>query len=429
MIKKIFFWFVLFLALVNHAQVATRSPYSYFGIGATNQQINVASSGMGGISLGLNHESELNFTNPSFLSNIQLTVFDIGGKSQFLTLKDGTQKQKTAQTELSYLALGFPITKKMGLMVGLQPNTSVGYKILDEKYNSQGGIDNITLYSGNGGTNRFFLGTGYKVTEKLSLGMEGEVLFGNVKNEILNKSVESQLYTKYNKQSNLGGLALKIGLYYDSKLNEKVNYSIESSLKFKNAINKTSSDYLYTFLYGSDGREIPQDTLFQNVGIKGKITRPLLFHSGIGFGEKNKWFAGLEYDNQSAWTYDANLLESMKYKTTNYYSLKIGGYYIPKQNSITSYWNRVVYRFGTRIEKTGLSLLTSTSSSSYSELNDFGISFGLGLPIGNQLSKLNFSAEFGKRGNINTGLIQENYFNLRFGINLSDKWFLKSKIY
>jgi len=429
MIKKFSFGFILFLFIANYGQVSTRSPYSYFGLGDSNQQITVSASGMGGINLGLNPESELNFVNPSLLSNIQFTVFDIGGKSQFLKLKDGSQEQQTAQSELSYIAFGFPITKKMGFMLGLQPNTNVGYKIYNETYDSEGNVNEIRYYNGNGGTNRFFVGTGYQILKELSLGVEGEVLFGQIKNEIINKNSESQLYTKYNKNTDANGLAIKIGLAYENKLNNTLNYKIESSIKLENSIRAVSSDYLYTFMYDTYGKIVPQDTLFKNVEIEGKIKRPLLFHSGFGLGKQNKWFAGLEYNYQKAWTFNSDLLENLKYKNTNYSSLKLGGLYLPKHNSIASYWNRVVYRVGARYEMSGFSLLTNESNSSYSELNDFGISFGLGLPIGNQLSKLNFSIEYGKRGDTTKGLIQENYFNLRFGINLSDKWFLKNKIY
>jgi len=35
--------------------------------------------------------------------------------------------------------------------------------------------------------------------------------------------------------------------------------------------------------------------------------------------------------------------------------------------------------------------------------------------------------EFGKRGSIENGLIKENYWRARFGITLSDIWFVKRK--
>jgi hypothetical protein len=65
---------------------------------------------------------------------------------------------------------------------------------------------------------------------------------------------------------------------------------------------------------------------------------------------------------------------------------------------------------------------------SFIDIKDFGISFGLGLPIGNQLTRLNISAEYGKRGEKTNSLIQENYVNLRLGLNLAEKWFQKNKI-
>ena len=97
----------------------------------------------------------------------------------------------------------------------------------------------------------------------------------------------------------------------------------------------------------------------------------------------------------------------------------IGGYYIPKYDSFNSYLSRVVYRAGFRYDTNGLVINNQT-------INDYGMNFGLGLPLG--VSKIDVGFEFGKRGTISSGLIQENYFNLSIGLSLSDKWFRKTLI-
>ena len=62
------------------------------------------------------------------------------------------------------------------------------------------------------------------------------------------------------------------------------------------------------------------------------------------------------------------------------------------------------------------------------EVNDFGMSFGVGLPMGKQLSNVNLGFELGKRGELNNGLIKENYLNFRLSLTLNDKWFNKRKL-
>lgn len=427
MIKKISFLILVSFGFYTYGQVSNRSPYSFFGIGDQSQQITTASAGMGGISVASNHLYELNFSNPAMLSNVSFTLFDLGAKTQFITLNDGNDTQSTSNSTLSYLSMGFPITKNMGFMMGLQPNTNVGYNVIQEFFNASNEVVEANIFSGNGGSNRLFMASGYKPFKNFSIGLEGEFLFGKIENSIINQRTDTQLYTRYKTLSNISGTGLKLGINFQKNLKEGTQMRLESSVKLENRISTKSDEYLYTFYYNSAGAEVPQDTLTNNF-INGKITRPLQFHTGIGFGKPELWFAGLEYNFQNALQSNAPLMENTKFNYSKSSSIKLGGYYLPKKNSITSYWDRVIYRFGVKYETPGMSIKNDNSQNSYTELKDFGISFGLGLPMGNQLSRMNMSVEYGKRGETNNGLIQENYINLRFGFNLADKWFLKNKI-
>lgn len=409
-------------------QVTNKSPYSFFGIGENNQQISVASAGMGGLSVALNRNYELNFANPALLSNLQFTVFDIGTKTQFLTLNDGSQTQNSSVTNLSYLNAGFPISKKMGFMVGLQPNSSVGYDISIGTYNAEDELIEANRFNGNGGTNRFFMGLGYNIYKGLSVGMETEFIFGNIENNIINQRAEVQLYTRYKTQTKISGTAFKLGASYKKEFSKGLELNVESSVKLENSFSTESSEYFYTFLYGSYGEESPQDTLFDNTNMIGKITRPLALHTGIGIGKPDIWYAGIEYNKQNPWVFDGELIKSPKINYTSRSQFSFGAYYLPKKNSISSYWERVTYRLGARFETPGIAFDVDGNGDSFSNMKDFGISFGLGLPVGNQLSKVNLSVEYGKRGEKANGLIQENYVNLRIGLNLAEKWFQKSKI-
>jgi hypothetical protein len=66
-------------------------------------------------------------------------------------------------------------------------------------------------------------------------------------------------------------------------------------------------------------------------------------------------------------------------------------------------------------------------------LPQFGVSFGMGLPVANysqlargQATVINVAFEYGKRGN-NTNILKENMFRISFGLSLSDIWFVKRK--
>lgn len=78
----------------------------------------------------------------------------------------------------------------------------------------------------------------------------------------------------------------------------------------------------------------------------------------------------------------------------------------------------MVYRAGARFEQTGLAV-------NGQDINEFGISFGLGLPVGRLFSNMNLGFEIGKRGTTDFGLIQENFFNTYLSFSLNDRWFEK----
>ena len=95
---------------------------------------------------------------------------------------------------------------------------------------------------------------------------------------------------------------------------------------------------------------------------------------------------------------------------------------IPQYNSFSSYFKRTVYRAGIRFEKSGLVINDES-------IKEFGISFGIGLPVGESrlLSNANIGFEYGQRGTTKNNLIQEDFLNVQLSLSLNDRWFQKRK--
>ena len=55
-------------------------------------------------------------------------------------------------------------------------------------------------------------------------------------------------------------------------------------------------------------------------------------------------------------------------------------------------------------------------------LDDFGINFGVSLPVGNA-SLFNLGFKFGQQGTTSDGLIKENYLKLNLGMTFNDRSF------
>src|SRR5690554_8047764 len=124
---------------------------------------------------------------------------------------------------------------------------------------------------------------------------------------------------------------------------------------------------------------------------------------------------GVEYSNQQWNKINSKITDSERATYNNASTIRLGGYYIPEYNSFTNYYKRVVYRAGMRYEQTGLSI-------DGQDINEFGISFGLGMPVGRLFSNINLGLEVGRRGTKNNGLIQERSEERRVGKEGRCRW-------
>lgn len=142
---------------------------------------------------------------------------------------------------------------------------------------------------------------------------------------------------------------------------------------------------------------------------------------GLGYGQDLKWFVGAEYSFQGMGSFDNSFLgaESVRYVDASSYAL--GAFITPDHDSFSSYLKRITYRAGLRLDKTGMVVNDV-------DINNFGITFGLGLPLGRNLSNLNLGFELGRRGTTKANLVEESYFKLNVGLSLNDRWFQKRKI-
>jgi hypothetical protein len=417
---------VIFTSISAFAQKSTNSPYSFFGIGENAQQNSVEEISSAGIGITNSDAFHISFANPANLANLKVTTYTLAGASSYLTVKDGVKKENGVTSTASYFALGFPVGNKMGFAFGLMPKSSVGYELLIENKDANNEITDATLLKGNGGTNKVFAGIGYQIYKDFNVGIESEYVFGNVENENLKQIKDVQLATKYMNTNNLNGFGLKLGANYKKKIVKEITLYTGLTVSLKSNLNTDRKEYIYSLTY-NNGNEIPRDTAYFKE-FESTIEKPIKTAVGLGLGKQDQWFAGLEYSFQDALQFNTGVLTTAKSKYQKSSKLAVGGYYTPNFNSISSYWERVTYRAGIKFEQTGLMVNSTSNINQFTGIDDFGITFGVGLPIANQLSNVNLGFEVGKRGKTDFGLIQENYFNIKISLSLNDKWFNKTKI-
>ncbi|WP_196885978.1 hypothetical protein [Aureivirga sp. CE67] len=426
MIKRILVLITILFSLKGVAQKNSSSPYSYFGIGQGQSSATVEQLSMGGVGVSYGDAYHVNLINPALASKLRLTTYTVGLNTRALNVEsESGGKQKARSTSFSYLAMGIPVGEKGGFVFGLDPRTTVGYDLTSIMRDGDD-ISEINYFKGEGGTNRVFANFGYEVFKGLSLGVEGSYIFGKIENDVIKQVNGVQYATKYGTSYNVKGTSLKLGGFYQYNLKNKMQLNFGATTTFESKLNTNGNEQFYSLLY-IDGVEYPNEFLFDRT-IEGSYTTPMRNDFGFGIGIENKWFVGVDYSMRSALDLSGDAFPAQNIQYKDYSKIAVGGFYLPKQNSISSYWQRVIYRVGFKYEKPGFAVRPTGSLSDFTEIDDFGISFGLGLPLGKKLSNLNLGFEFGRRGDNKDGLIQENYFNFRVGLSLNDKWFNKHKI-
>ena len=438
MIKKLVLVFIAVFAIQCYAQQGTASPYSFYGIGSLKFKGTVENRSMGGLSI-LADSIHVNLRNPASYATKNLEgwegsrpiKFSVGGSYSSINLKSETSSGNASSTTFDYIALSVPMGK-FGFGFGILPYTSVGYKLESLKDND----DPLNRFKGEGGVNKTYLGIGYLISKGLSVGVDAHYNFGNIQNSTIEFAYDSDdllvfYQSREANRSDLSGLSFNLGLSYNTMLNENlefvsgITYTPESNLTSKN-------ERLFSTVTVSPttGQEFTVNTIESDLNAAGlketELVMPSKYSFGAGIGKPRKWFLGAEYSAQktSDFSNDLYVFKDENGDLINKYedasTISVGGFFIPRYNAFEGMLKKSTYRAGIRYEKTGLVIKDES-------INEFGISFGVGLPLGNGISSANLGFEIGKRGTTNNSLIQENFINFQISLSLADRWFQKQK--
>ena len=435
------FLLLFFCAFSFLSQAQENSPYSRYGMGDIVPNTSIINRGMGGVAAayvdydkrydqrGIPKVQTVNFLNPASYSRMRITSFDLGFEVDSRTINSVSQGDKfnSKSAIISYVQLGLPLNRKrgLGMTIGLRPVTRVNYKI--QKDEKLPGFDSIThLFEGIGGSYQVYAGLG-KSFKNLSVGFNTGYFFGtkdySTRNIFLPDSADNVYYkANYETKANFGGVFLDLGAQYQAQLNKTTILHLGVYGTIKRKYNATRDYEINTYNYDANGGIYRVDSVYSQNGAKGDLVYPATVGGGFMLEKIDKWQIGADFTTTS---WDEYRFFGQKDSTTNSWMIKVGGQVTPNLYSTSSYWSRITYRagfnFGPDCIRVGR------------ELSQFGASAGLGLPVRknpytNQFSFINISLEYGKRGN-KDNLISENQFRIAAGFTLSDLWFIKKKYY
>lgn len=422
------------------------SPYSRYGLGDQVPQVNSVNRGMGNISAGFADPLSVNFNNPASYSAFRVfveekskrpvsgrVVLDAGINIDSRTLRSPNQTDKFTSNyaSFSYIHLGVPLKNNWGLSFGLRPLTRVGYKIsrrelLNDPQTGKPIDSAFTEFSGDGGAFLPSIGTGFGI-KNLSLGVSMGYLFG--KKEFSTRRHlfgDSALYhsSNHTTRTSYGDIFFNAGAQYKIKLNKQTFVRLGVAGNWKQDINASQDVLRETFVTNPVSGNVRQDSIFEKNSESGEIIYPASYTMGFvieNTKEKgNGWMLGADLV-QSKWS-DYRFFKAID-SVKNNWQLRVGGQFRPEPSR--AYFTNVAYRAGFFIGPDYINV--------GNELPQFGVTFGMGLPIANynrlspgQFTVINLGLEYARRGN-NDNQLKENLFRVTLGLNFSDLWFSKRR--
>jgi hypothetical protein len=453
---SVFLFIVLVVSNSGHqavAQSTSISPYSRFGLGDIHDLSFAEQSGMGGFNVVNVDAYAINPGNPAAHAFITRPTFAMGARVQLLNLSTTSVSQSSQNNTINNIAVAFPMMKnKMGLAVGLMPFSSIGYDIAQEYYNEE--IDQqIRLeYLGDGGINQTFVGTAYKLIDKtdsignntvLSAGINVAILFGDLIEK--RKSIFPTGYEGFNfrveDSYRLTDVSFDLGLNYGINLKKlekgSSNYTrliLGGTFRIPKNMSVRGSELAETFTVNNTTNiEVPRDTVNYTPYGSGRVFLPAAFQIGGGIDLVNKkfrkLFVGLEYRTENWANYSNSFSEENVFNTLpNSHRFVVGTSFLPTIKSSRKILQKMHYRMGLRYELTNIKLRDE-------QISAYGISFGLGVPIGlkrqQSPSTFNIGVEMRQRGTTANNLLKEDIINISLGLtlmpNYRQPWFVKKK--
>ncbi len=401
------------------AQTRNNSPYSMYGIGIINDYSSPISFSMGGVGIAFQNQASLNPLNPASIASLkeQSFVFDAGLVMNSSKLSSTDISEKASYATLNHLLFGFQLVKNWKTSFGVIPLSDVGYNINSfESVDYIGDINHI--YNGNGGITKAYWTNAFNISKNLSIGIEMGLLFGEIEQShlMLIQETVNYFYTKEIKVNNYSDFYFKTGLQYNASLNENLDLTLGIIYSSKTNIKTISLSSVQLVLPPASGLTNVIETIDEN-SVIGETIIPGVLGFGIMLDNKKNLKLGFDLEKQF-WSKYKSLDDEGSFKNST--RIALGAEYIPDKTSVFSYLKRISYRAGIRYEKTPLYVNAK-------QLNEIGISFGVGLPLRRSLSSINIGLEIGQFGSTSSQLVKDTFVKFKLGISMHQKWFVRRK--
>ncbi len=428
---------VSLLSVSTEGQNRTYSPYSRYGLGETQNGGFGRNAGMGHTGIALTSSYNLNNINPaSYFSMDSISFFFEGGISGFdQKIKSKNMTAQFSDMNFSYFAVGYPVAKWGFMSIGVKPETLVGYQFFDDnKYLYSETDPNYSIYnaSGQGNTTKAYAGLALSPIKNLSFGAHFSYVFGKVEHFSLAQFANDPIALKMgtSQSISINDFYMDFGLQYQYQLKDRQNIVIGAIYHPKTGMKGTVRSLVAAgnTLKAGEMMVVAADTLqFTETKFDGDaLEMPEKLGFGIAYSIDDFLTVTADYTlakwSESKFPSLSNAASgSDRFTIDDEETFAFGVEYIPNYRSASFYPSRIKYRLGTSYKKEYL------VAPNGEQLTDFGITFGVGLPLKRSKTSFNLAFEWGQRGTTSNRLVQEDYLRFTMNLTLHEYWFMKRK--
>ena len=396
------------------------SPYSVYGVGNLHNGGTAWNRGMGGVGIATRNKRFVNTTNPASITARDslsfMSDFTVSSRLSLFTEGDKTGFNTTANLE--NFVISFPMWRNSAFIAGLSPFSDVGYSITDYEVDYYTNYRTFRTY-GNGGLYQVYAGAAYTLWNRLSIGVQGNYIFGNInKKASTTNSDDSFMDFASGDSLQVNNFSFKAGLQYEQPVSTRSYLTLGATYRMSTPFGGHRIHYLTNGSFSRTREEhlIKEDKLYLGEEIG----------AGLSFRNSDVWSAEVNYI-RSDWSNSnfsnvqgfSNVGESVAFTSGVGQSIRAGFEITPNRNDIRYFLKRCTYRAGAYYD-------SSYYMVNGSHVNAIGITMGMTLPVFRWYNGLTIGVDMGQRG-LSGSQVKEKYIGFNLGMNMFDIWFKKPR--
>ncbi len=344
----------------------------------------------------------LNYTNFSFWSNISRSTY-----TTFLDYKTtfaddvGNNDYVTYSGNFRGGFLAIPIYKKrLAVGIGMQPVTRINQKYVTAETDTlEADREKHLLIKG--GLSRATVNVSYNVFSHTGIGLGYEYTFGKITDNfriVPSGASTPSIFLDVDYRFYGHGMVVSANTRAIKNLNIglQVRPPVQLTARIKPSSNSSAIN----------------ESRLQ------KLTLPSSFNFGAEYNLSKRWATGFDVIYQD-WKNGYKIEDENvgKFHDT-FYRIGLGVEHTQSEKLFIETIDKLDYRFGVFYSN-----LNQTSANN--PVKEYGVSFGVSLPISRFRSRVDLSAVIGKRGDIKENAYEETFFNFGITICVNETWYIK----